>query len=530
MAQTKFFITHSWQDIDFAKQLCNDLRAHGLDGFFDAYSIQPGDDIAGRIAHGLENCDVYVPLLSPAAVASKWCELEINTAINLSMEAGRDGKPRIIPVVIKPCKLPTLLRGKLYINFDGRYNDALNELLGKGFRVPPKLPMPPPASAYVAMPSLSEPSFSERFASLSAMQRLLITTIGLGIGVFAFLVLIIWFVTQLTASVSFTPTRIAQASSTLELPPNTVVPVVLPANTPTSLPTPVTPTSSPTNTMIPTSTPRRAMPTSTATPTITPTPTLGIVSKTSTDGAVMVYVPAGKFWMGSSDADKQAKDDEKPQHEVDLDAFWIDKFEVTNALYKKCVDSGVCSVPIETKSDTRNVYYGNTKYDNYPVENVSLEQARRYCEYFGKRLPTEAQWEKSARGTDRRIYPWGNELDGSRLNFCDTKCPSRPKDETIDDEFADIAPVGNYSRGVSPYGAMDLAGNVWEWTADWYDENYYKDLPSKNPIGPSTEKFPVLRGGSYGNTAELVRAASRSNYGAGTPTSGQFGIGFRCAQ
>jgi len=130
MPQTsKFFVTHSWKDIDFVRQLCDDLRAHGLEGFFDAYSIQPGDDIASRIARGLEECDVYLPLLSPAAMESKWCELEINAAINLSLEQERNGRPRIIPVVVTPCKLPMLLRGRLHINFHQRYDDALKQLL-----------------------------------------------------------------------------------------------------------------------------------------------------------------------------------------------------------------------------------------------------------------------------------------------------------------------------------------------------------------------------------------------------------------
>ena len=117
---TKFFITHSWKDIEFARKLCDDLSAHGLDGFLDAYSIQPGDDIAVRVARGLEECEVYVPLLSPAAVESPWCEREIGIAIDLSMERERKGRPRIVPVIVKPCKLPTILRGILYISFDGR--------------------------------------------------------------------------------------------------------------------------------------------------------------------------------------------------------------------------------------------------------------------------------------------------------------------------------------------------------------------------------------------------------------------------
>jgi formylglycine-generating enzyme required for sulfatase activity len=126
----KFFITHSWKDIEFARRLTDDLSARGLDGFFDAYSIQPGDNIPERIARGLETCDVYVPMLSPTAVASRWSELEINTAITLERNHGH---PRIIPVIVESCAVPVLLQSTLHINFAGRYNDALIELLHKGF-------------------------------------------------------------------------------------------------------------------------------------------------------------------------------------------------------------------------------------------------------------------------------------------------------------------------------------------------------------------------------------------------------------
>lgn len=129
----KLFITHSWRDLAFAQRLFDDLRQCGFEGFLDAYSVRPGDDIAGRVSRGLEECDIYVTLLSPAALESPWCELELNTAINLSMERGRNGRPRIIPLVIAPCKVPTLLKGRLYISFVGRYAEALDELLTKGF-------------------------------------------------------------------------------------------------------------------------------------------------------------------------------------------------------------------------------------------------------------------------------------------------------------------------------------------------------------------------------------------------------------
>ncbi len=137
MAAPRFFITHSWKDLDFAKRLADDLRARGLEGFFDFYSIKPGENISERIGKGLEECDIYVPILSFVALESRWCQEEINAAITISNEVGRNRRPIILPVLIENCqsKLPVFLRSRLYINFTGRYDEALRELLEKGFGV-----------------------------------------------------------------------------------------------------------------------------------------------------------------------------------------------------------------------------------------------------------------------------------------------------------------------------------------------------------------------------------------------------------
>ncbi len=240
----------------------------------------------------------------------------------------------------------------------------------------------------------------------------------------------------------------------------------------------------------------------------TPAPMLsGAGAERVIGGAPMVYVPYGDFLMGSSDADKQAHSDEKPQHTVYLDAFWIDKFEVTNAQYKKCVDAGNCSAP-------RLSYTGNSRYDNYPVIYISWNDAKAYCEWAGKRLPTEAEWEKAARGTDGRIYPWGNTFDKNLLN-------------SAEGGKVDTTAVGSYPGGGSPYGVMDMAGNVWEWVADWYDENYYAYSPLSNPTGPSSRHDHVLRGGSWSSDQIYARSASRYRF---DPDGWNFNMGFRCAR
>jgi formylglycine-generating enzyme required for sulfatase activity len=259
------------------------------------------------------------------------------------------------------------------------------------------------------------------------------------------------------------------------------------------------------------------------------------------DDSVMVYVPEGTFWMGSTDADvddafalcikyygpckREWFERGIPQHQVYLDAFWIDQREVTNAQYKQCVGAGMCSPPAQAESATHSSYYGNPQFSNYPVIYVGWDQADAYCRWAGKRLPTEAQWEKAARGTDKRIYPWGNGFDGTRLNFCDVSCGFDWKDSAVNDGYADTAPVGSYPAGASPYNALDMSGNVWEWVADWFDASYYTGSPIENPLGPDSGNYHVLRGGSWHNSQDNAQCAFRNKIDT---DSGWANIGFRC--
>ena len=210
--------------------------------------------------------------------------------------------------------------------------------------------------------------------------------------------------------------------------------------------------------------------------------------------------------MGSDDAG--AKNDEQPVHEVYLDSFWIDKFEVTNERYSRCVFEGECEMPRNTE------YYINSDFNNHPVTYVSWFDAQAYCHWAERELPTEAQWEKSARGTDGRIYPWGNEAPNSNLL-------------NLINNINSASAVGSYPLGTSPYGALDMAGNVMEWVADWYVENYYSESPAKNPQGPITGEIRVLRGGSsYGEFGTYLRSSDR---GGTKPDTVEANRGFRCA-
>ena len=236
------------------------------------------------------------------------------------------------------------------------------------------------------------------------------------------------------------------------------------------------------------------------------------IEQRGTDNAPMVFVLAGEFLMGSAESDKDVGDEEKPQHTVSLDAFRIDQHEVTNAQYKQCVDAGKCTAPSDSSSNTRKSYYGNAQFDNYPVVYVSWQDAKNYCAWAGKRLPTEAEWEKAARGTDGRRYPWGDTFDKSKLN-------------SFENGNKDTTEVGKYPSGASPYGAYDMAGNVWEWTNDWYGENYYASSPKQNPQGPSSGSMRAYRGGSTFNDFLFARAATRFGY---SPDDRLPVIGFRC--
>jgi formylglycine-generating enzyme required for sulfatase activity len=249
---------------------------------------------------------------------------------------------------------------------------------------------------------------------------------------------------------------------------------------------------------------------------------------TSTAGSAMVLVPAGRFLRGSRSG--EGADEERPQRSVHLDAFYIDRHEVSVAQYRACVKARVCTdhrlrgdpPPSEAERDLCN--YGHAGRDDHPVNCVIWDEAKRYCAWAGKRLPTEAEWEKAARGTDGRRYPWGSaEPDCKRVNF-------GPNEEYCHDG---TRPVTAYASSASPYGALQMAGNVWEWTADVYDRRYYAKSPSRNPTGPSCSSetqrcaYRVIRGGGWGSLTDRMRAASRF---PSTPAERSHAVGFRCAK
>jgi len=238
------------------------------------------------------------------------------------------------------------------------------------------------------------------------------------------------------------------------------------------------------------------------------------------DGAEMVKIPAGGFKMGSTEIGS-----EKPVHEVTLSDYCIDKHPVTNGQYRKFCDATGRDYPPDPVFSGMPDYF--TENPDYPVVRVSWDDARAYCEWAGKRLPTEAEWEKAARGQDGRKYPWGNtEPEGSQCNFADKRSGLDWADKKVDDGFVRTSPVKQYPAGASPYGVMDMAGNVWEWCNDWYAGDYYKASPAETPKGPDSGSCRVLRGGSWLDEPVNLRCAFR----IGCVPSRRFdSVGFRCA-
>jgi formylglycine-generating enzyme required for sulfatase activity len=298
---------------------------------------------------------------------------------------------------------------------------------------------------------------------------------------------------------------------------------------PTPIPLGATSVPSPTALMNPTAAPQGGS-----------APVAGTTRVSASDGMIQVYVPTGTFMRGGVDPD--ARIEEKPATKITLSAFWMDKVEVTNAMYMLCFQANVCNLPhyfdktvnmdqTVLKSTSRANYFRNAEFADYPVIYVTWSDANTYCKWAGRRLPTEAEWEYSARGPfpSLNTFPWGDQMpDTSYANFNST--------------VGDTMRVGSYPAGASAFGILDLAGNVAEWVNDLYDSKYYDQSITMNPTGPigTTGGFMrVVRGGHWGNDWKLLRVSFRTSMMGPNPSQpvgseGYYGqssnsVGFRCA-
>lgn len=515
---TRVFISYSRRDLTFVERLAKDLQAAGLETWYDLSGLEVGTRWGKEIQTAIQQSQFFLVVLSPNSIESEWVEKEFLYANSL--------KQKIIPLLIAPCNLPMWFINLHFMDFQGRnYKVRFPELLkalgmqpaGKGEKIastadekaiqapsgsqtlPPQAAVTemdeplkektqlPADNGSVAKEKASQQEKHPPKQSVMAHRKTKIRLVWLliPVGLVTAIALAVWGMVQMKAS---------------QLPP----PI------PTS-PTMVTSTQTAASKLSPTN---GFTPTFSRTPTSSPPPGIGSTWTSPKDGMVMVYVPEGDFSMGSDGG----RLDESPVHTVYLDAFWIDRTEVTNYMYALCYSDGVCQQPLDIVS----YHFGDPGYDNYPVTYVDWNMAWGYCRWAGKRLPTEAEWEKAARGTDGRTYPWGDSfptcLLGSfvSLGYDTTAC------------VRDISPVGGFPDGASPYGALDMAGNVWEWVNDWYDASYYGHSPGSNPQGPDSGEYRVLRGVSWANNADNLRSAYR--FKGDLPDVGFYlGIGLRCA-
>jgi len=454
------FLSYSRKDLEFVEKLAGDLKKSGFEVWYDLSGLAGGAHWRREIEAAIKNSQYIVVVLSPDSVESEWVEREF-------LFASDRARP-IIPVMYRTCELPMNYLNLNYIDFRGnKYRENFDELL-EALNVESAAGTLPPSGS-------GKPSFPLKT--------------GLIIAVAAALLGILWFVIDRKPADDVQPVTAtappSEISPTTEIAPASSVPVDVPPDTITPAPADI------------------------STPTLTPFPAEISDADPSGNPISMRLVPEGEFTMGSNSGDPE----EKPAHTVFLDAFYMDTYEVTNALYKACVSAGICEPPQKNSSYGETDYYGNPDFDNYPVVQVTWFQSQAYCEWRGAYLPSEAQWEKAARGTDGRPYPWG---EGISCNLAGYEGCSR-----------DVEHVGDHPNGISPFGIHDMAGNAWEWVADWYSEKYYRDSPASNPLGPVDGTHRVMRGGTWDSPAENLQTFNRLKF---RPAYFTEGIGFRCAR
>lgn len=528
----RVFLCHASQDKPAVWKLHRYLTQHGVKPWLDQADLLPGEDWEVEIPNTIFSSDVILVCLSKNSVDKEgYVQKEISFALDKALE--KPGKIFIIPIKLEECDIPKRLSRYQWVDLsrtDGRkrllmgLNKRVTEL---GDEVTPvvledtrqRKPVSQPivsadhdavehikanlektpresterlaqeakekserkaaekvkqekaeqAKAQLPAGRVSSPTYKDVAAvllrGLRRQEGRKIIIWGGGLLAFAILSLVTWKMSQLPAEPEVTQT-----------PSVTKAPFVAPS-TPTKTPIPATTTA-----------------------TIFPTPPLGIGSTMTSekDGMTLVYVPEGEFIMGSV-----SYPDAQPVHRVFLDGYWLDQTEVTNAMYARCVDAGQCNPGSENDNDSTN----------YPVTSVSWYDAIDYCKYVGRRLPTEAEWEKAARGENGYTYPWGNiDPQGYLLNY-------NGNDGIYND-------VGSYPAGASVYGALDMAGSVSEWVGSLYAPYPYDAGDGREDLSSFEDR--VMRGSSTMSINRDIPSALRGGEG-GDPTLSNFILGFRCA-
>ncbi len=484
------FISYSHKDTEYAHQLGEALKRGGFDTWIDA-RLDYGSQWPQEIQKQLDSCAAFIIIMTPSAFDSEWVQSELN-------RAKRKGKP-IFPLLLEGDEPWLSVESTQFFDVRGGVlpDDKFYRTLWRLVQPVNSAPTLQASAAQIRASVSRKRTFSPGLVAglVAAAGFLCLCLLAGGFTLFK------------QGNLAFFPPK--QTLSVTTLPP---VAVITETRLPPVILTPPTKTKTPpvkirpiTATIIKTFTPMHS-----PTPSFTPLPKVP-----------MVFIPAGEFTMGSNEGEP----DEKPVHQVYLNAFYIDKYEVSNANYKACVDVRVCSPPQNSSSYTRASYYGNPDYGNYPVIYATWEMAKTYCEWRGARLPTEPEWEKAARGTQAYAYPWGNTFHGNYLNYCDKKCPFEHADPNFDDGYGDTAPVDAYPQGVSPYGVFNMSGNVFEWTADWYTVYPGGDPAASEFFGQSTR---VRRSGAWFDGQFQIRPTLRIGHGGMINWLDLTGI--RCAQ
>jgi formylglycine-generating enzyme required for sulfatase activity len=546
--QRRTFLSYSRANKEFALKLARELKSEGFPVWLDLLDIPLGARWDVEVEKALIECEVFMIIITKDSIASENVLDEIGYAI--------DSGKRFLPVLMEKCNIPLRLRRFQYVDFtDKNFDEGVEkakELLRSLIAQPttPRKDLPEKSQESVDQAShpeqkpiagpvpptttmrLRREKMEQEISFQAEKARLLQEKADLEKKLQEERVTLEKIAVQRTAKVETPPapakprskligilgfsilailvagyaiTRFLSGSAIAKVPTETHAPTQERATSiEAATGVPVTSNDSPT--------PILESPTPVLPPTEAATMTASDPSSEIIDekGAEMILVPEGDFLMGS---DRGAAD-EQPSHNVFLDAFYIDKFEVTNKLYKACVEDGKCNPPRQIyffAESPNRTYYDNSQYENYPVIYVDWNMAKAYCEWRGARLPTEAEWEKAARGTNGNTYSWGQGLDCQKANF--QNCVNRTSE------------VGIYGEGISPYGAYDMTGNVWEWVADWYADNYYSNSSRDNPPGPISGQSRVLRGGSWPRFD--VTTYHRSKF---APNYNTFDIGFRCAR
>jgi formylglycine-generating enzyme required for sulfatase activity len=529
--QRRTFISYSRSNKEFVVRLTKELRAEGFPVWLDILDIPPGSRWDREVEKALKESEIFMIILTQASAESENVLDEIGYAI--------DHHKRIMPVLMENCEIPLRLRRFQYVDFTNKNfeegiaaaKDLLKSLIEQP-TVPHKdvidLPQQKDQVETGETVQQAKEDTDHIAAEETKEQELARQRAGKELAVK------VRVESEQEAKEKVKSVEVSAAKESVPpqknpLPKAMVYEIAvvvfllilsigfsaLSNNGKQNIPAPTfISTREPVVTKLPTKEPEiptKSIPTNTAVSFVTSNPTESAPTLGSTrsgkDGMTLLYVPAGDFIMGSNND----SEDEKPVHTVKLSAFWIDQTEVTNEMYQKCVEAetGECTNPGTL------THYVDPAYAQHPVVFVSWQQAADYCSYAGRRLPTEAEWEKAARGEDAHVYPWGNQPKPNK-NLLNSYLTS----------IEDTTVVGSYPRGASPYAAFDMAGNVLEWVNDWFDKTYYSSSPSMDPAGPSTGDTRVLRGGSWASDLYGVTSYHRTSR---NPESVSGTTGFRCA-